>query len=85
MPTIGQFVHARGRLGVRNGADVVPAVITRVWGRATIGSHDVWLVNLHVFHDGPETAWRPNVYLFATETEARSFPGWNAWRVPVLP
>ncbi|MGJ6969967.1 hypothetical protein ACSDR0_49715 [Streptosporangium sp. G11] len=79
---LGRFVHALGRLGVHNGGDVVPAIITRVWDQTTIAGHDVWVVNLLMLHDGPQVVWRPSVYVFADEATARRVPGWNAWWPP---
>ncbi|MEV4474679.1 hypothetical protein [Nonomuraea sp. NPDC049504] len=81
-PVVGSFVQVRGLLGVHNGAETVSAVVTRVWSSMQLGAHLVWLVNLHVFHDGPETVWRPHVYLFPDEQAARAVPGFNAWWPP---
>lgn len=78
-PAIGCMVHTRAPLGVYNGAETVPAVITRVWTQTTLAGLDVWVVNLRIFHDGPETVWRTTVYLFDDEAAARSLPGFNAW------
>lgn len=78
------MVRARAPLGVRNGAEVVPAIVTKVWDRTTLGDLPVWVVNLFVMHDGPEIRWRASVYVFETEEAASTFPGWNAWLVPSL-
>lgn len=42
-PSVGSFVHVRGTAVERNGTDVAPAVITRVWNDE--------LVNLTAFPD----------------------------------
>jgi len=47
-PSVGRIVHVTVDPSRNNGADVAPAVITRVWGDNC--------VNLRVLYDGPPVA-----------------------------
>lgn len=47
-PSVGRIVHVTVDPRHNNGADVAPAVITRVWSDTC--------VNLRVLHDGPSAA-----------------------------
>ena len=63
-PTVGRSVLVTGGAAVFNGADVAPAVITRVW------SDD--LVNVTVFPDASQGVCAcTSVRLFRDETAAR--------------
>jgi hypothetical protein len=57
-PTLGRVVLARVDKTLNNGADVAPAVITRVWSDA--------MVNLRVLCDGSSVLWQTSVNLYAT-------------------
>ena len=52
-PSVGRIVHVPMNPNKNNGADVAPAVITRVWSDEC--------VNVHVLADGPDTEWRTSV------------------------
>lgn len=49
-PSVGRIVHVLMDPTMNNGADVAPAIITRVWSDTT--------VNLRVLADGDSTLWR---------------------------
>ena len=53
-----------------NGADVAPAVITRVWNQREDGA---WTINVKVLNDSPVTEWKTSVVLFDTEEQARQY------------
>lgn len=53
-----------------NGADVCPAVVTRVWGQRPDGG---WTVNVRCLPDSTETPWKTSVVLFETEEQARQY------------
>lgn len=55
-PSVGRIVHYVPRPGqpeTRNNAEVVPAIIVRVWENG--------LLNLKCFCDGPWDNWQPSV------------------------
>lgn len=54
-PTLGRVVHVFADPARNNGADVAPAMITRVWNDQG--------VNLRVLLDGPDTPWLTSVVL----------------------
>lgn len=60
-PAPGRIVlfplHSDQDLSASNGAEVVPAIITRVWSDT--------MVNVMVFLDGPTLTWRTSVPLYA--------------------
>lgn len=68
-PTIARTVLAVGGAARSNGADVAPAVITRVWSEdKDLGR---WTVNLTVFPDAQQPKVASSVYLYADEQAAR--------------
>jgi hypothetical protein len=62
-PSIGRIVVAVGAAARYNGADVAPAIITRVWSDEC--------VNVTVFRDAGAPYTATSVRLFADEAEAR--------------
>ena len=54
-PTIGRIVIVPVDPARNNGADVAPAVITRVWNDTCI--------NVRVLLDGPDTEWKTSLKL----------------------
>jgi hypothetical protein len=56
-PSVGRIVHVPVEPSTSNGADVAPAVITRVWNDTT--------VNVRVLADAPPSAtdWRTSLVL----------------------
>lgn len=54
-PALGRIVHVFVDPARNNGADVAPALITRVWNE-----HGV---NIRVLLDGPDTPWLTSVTL----------------------
>ena len=52
-PTIGRIVLVPMDPATNNGADVAPAVITRVWNENTI--------NVQILADAPGCAWRTSL------------------------
>lgn len=64
-PSVGRIVLVMGGAAKSNGADVAPAVITRVWSDE--------MVNVTVFPDAHERAAQPetSINLYETEDEAR--------------
>lgn len=55
-PSPGRIVLTRVQPHRSNGADVAPAVISRVWdGPVTVDGHTWHLVNLRVLNDGQQT------------------------------
>lgn len=63
-PSIGRIVHvpaAALRGCEMNGADVAPAVITRVWSDA--------MVNVRVLLDGNDTPWKTSIALYQSRED----------------
>lgn len=73
-PTIGRIVIARNVMS-NNGATEAPAIITRVWSRATENS---WCVNAKILKDSPDCEWATSIYLFDTEEAAADYYAANA-------
>ncbi len=74
-PSAGRIVMVFADPADNNGADVAPAVITRVWSDETI--------NVHVLPDGPDSYWLTSVQLHDTREQAqaahdRMFATWPA-------
>jgi hypothetical protein len=67
-PSLCRMVIAIVDPANNNGADVAPAVITRVWGQQPDGA---WTVNVQVFNDSPVSEWKTSIVLFDTEEQAR--------------
>ncbi len=67
-PSIGRVIHAVGGSAASNGADVAPALITRVWGEHPDGG---WTVNATVFPDYGQPVFASSTRLFDTEEQAR--------------
>jgi hypothetical protein len=67
-PSLARAVIAIVDPAKNNGADVAPAVITRVWGENPSGG---WTVNIKVSNDGPNNEWKTSVLLCDTEEQAR--------------
>lgn len=65
-PSLGRIVLMQVDPTWNNGADVAPAVITRVWNDR--------LVNLRVLCDSENTLWKTSVTLFDTPEEAAASP-----------
>jgi len=61
-PSIGRIVLVPVDAVINNGADVAPAIITRVWSG--------YVVNVHVLLDGANTGGKTSVHLFDTAEEA---------------
>jgi hypothetical protein len=73
-PSLGRIVLARTDPTTNNGADVCPALITRVWGPAAAGGHEWVTVNLKLFRDGNnDVASVTSARLFADEPAAASW------------
>lgn len=62
-PSVGRIVHTIVDPALNNGADVAPAIITRVWSDTT--------VNLRVMYDGASVDWITSASLHADEDAAR--------------
>lgn len=64
-PSVGRIVHAYvADTTQNNGADVAPAVITRVWNDT--------LVNVRILLDGDAIAWRTSVQLHDERPEGEA-------------
>ena len=70
VPSVCRMVMCGADVEVNNGADVAPAVITRVWGERPGGG---WSVNVKVLNDGLSCEWKTSRILFETEEEARAY------------
>lgn len=55
-PSLGRIVHVLVDPAINNGADVAPAVITRVWGDS--------MVNVKVLLDAAGEQWQTSVNLY---------------------
>jgi hypothetical protein len=72
-PSVGRIVHVFADPRWNNGADVAPAVITRVWEE-----DDPVTVNVRVLHDGPPECpakrrdWLCSIPLYGTRKEAEA-------------
>ena len=62
-PTVGRIIHTLVDPARNNGADVAPAIITRVWSDTS--------VNLRVLYDGASVDWVTSATLHADEDTAR--------------
>ena len=80
--TVGSIVQTRAPVGVQSGSAVIPALVTKVWDRTTVLGFPVWVVNLRLFFDGPDSLWRPHVYVFEDAAAASVIPGVTAWLIP---
>ena len=71
-PSIGRIVHVIGGPAVSNGADVAPAIITRVWSKQD--DRNVWTINATVFPDNgvAPAAYASSVFLYESEEAARA-------------
>lgn len=66
-PAIGDTLLVRMDPRTNNGADVAPALITRVWSR----THDSsWTVNVKVLADTPDNEWKTSISLYPTRETA---------------
>lgn len=68
-PSPGRIVIAVGGSAANNGADVAPAVITRVWSEHPDGG---WTINATVLPDYGQPVFASSTRLFDTEEEARA-------------
>lgn len=68
VPSLARMVLVLGDVACHNGADVAPAMVTRVWGEHPDGGHTV---NLVVFPDGYMPRHAFSVPLYADEQTAR--------------
>lgn len=73
-PTIGRVVHvlvepyATGGGQDNNGADVAPAILTRVWSEQS----DHWVVDYRILRDNADVPeWKTSAALFSAEAAAR--------------
>ncbi|MFJ2477127.1 hypothetical protein ACIOWI_29835 [Streptomyces sp. NPDC087659] len=71
-PSIGRIVHVPMDPATNNGADVAPAVITRVWSETC--------VNVRVLSDGHAIEWRTSVMFLEDLAERAS--GYHFWTWP---
>ena len=62
-PSVGRIVHTLVDPTHNNGADIAPAIVTRVWSDTC--------VNLRVFYDGAQVDWVTSATLHADEETAR--------------
>lgn len=68
-PTIGRVIIVKAAPGeANNGAEVAPALITRVFGAELPDGS--WTVNARVLLDGDVVAWRTSLSLFVDEATA---------------
>lgn len=76
-----RLVLARTDPDHNNGADVCPAIITRVWGSAERDGHQWTTVNLQLFRDSSAEInnWLTSVRLFADEAALKA---WEAAQHP---
>lgn len=61
-PTVGRIVHVLADPKTNNGADVAPAIITRVWSES--------MINVRVLLDGPDAPWWTSISLYADRETA---------------
>jgi hypothetical protein len=74
-PSAGRIVHVFADPRHNNGADVAPAIITRVWSE-----DEPVTVNVRVLHDGPASRaadqrrqdWLTSIPLYGTREEAEA-------------
>jgi hypothetical protein len=67
-PSLGRIVLAVGGSARSNGADVAPAIITRVWSEHPAGG---WTVNLTVLPDFGQPVLASSAVLYEDEQTAR--------------
>lgn len=75
-PSVGRIVLATVHSNLNNGAEVAPAIITRVWGEHPDGG---WTVNLRVLCDSENTLWQTSVRLVESESDIPSGSWVGAW------
>lgn len=70
-PAVGRIVHTFADPKLNNGAEIAPAIITRVWeGR------EPPYVNIRVVHDGSAAPyWKTSVHVYPDEQAARDAAG----------
>lgn len=78
-PSLTRMVIAQADPAFNNGADVCPAVITRVFGERPSGG---WTVNVRLLMDGPTVDWKTSLVLFDTEEQAREYGKGGCWWPP---
>lgn len=66
-PSLGRIVLTLVAPETNNGADVAPAIITRVWSDTC--------VNIRTLNDSMNSEWKTSVYLEADEEAARARGG----------
>ena len=66
-PSVGRIVHVFADPRHNNGADVAPAMITRVWNEDEPHS-----VNVRVLYDEDHTGWMTSVPLYDTREDAEA-------------
>lgn len=71
VPPIGRIVHVLVDPAENNGADVAPAVITRVWGPSAFAK-GAWTVNYRILLDELATPWKTSACLHEDEESARA-------------
>ncbi|MCK9921603.1 hypothetical protein MXD61_06820 [Frankia sp. AgPm24] len=68
-PAVGRTVLVLVDPTTNNGADVAPAVLTRVWAEIPGGR---WTVNYRLLPDGEDTPWITSATLYVDEQAART-------------
>lgn len=67
VPTIGRVILVRMDQKENNGADVAPAIITRVWSECADSS---WTINAKILADHEMNIWRTSLSLFSDQATA---------------
>lgn len=70
-PSPGRVIMAVGGSAASNGADVAPALITRVWPNEN-AADGTWLINATVFPDYGDPVFATSTKLYDTEEQARA-------------
>lgn len=80
---VGRIVHVLVDPADNNGADVAPAVITRVWGEPHVDERDGLgervTINAHVLLDQRTTRWVTSALLFSHRPSAEQLEAKNPY------